>query len=90
MKAPAHWIAWGWVLLALPLVPTGALAQWSSDPAKNLAIANRANDQVQPKVRCCPTAGVTSVGLIMPPAGTTCISSALTRRGMSSGDTTVF
>jgi len=40
------------IVLALTLV-SAAWAQWSSDPAKNLALADKGNgnDQVQPKVR---------------------------------------
>lgn len=35
----------------LILLTAGANGQWSSDPAQNLAIADRTADQVQPKVR---------------------------------------
>ena len=41
------------VLLALSFVAvlaSQASAQWSSDPTRNLAIANRSGDQVTPKV----------------------------------------
>ncbi len=38
----------------LPVLPCAVHAQWSSDPANNLAIADRDNEQVQPKM--VPTA----------------------------------
>ena len=34
-----------------------AMAQWSSDPANNLKIADRSGEQVQPKVAPAPDGG---------------------------------
>jgi hypothetical protein len=46
------------IALCFALVPT-ALGQWSSDPAKNLPLADQGNgnDQVQPKVKPLPNNG---------------------------------
>lgn len=41
---------------ALPAAP--GVAQWSSDPMSNLAIADRPGEQVQPKVRVGPDGGI--------------------------------
>ena len=43
-------------LVMLSPVPT-ALAQWSDDPAVNLAIADRSGEQTQPKIRALPDGG---------------------------------
>jgi len=47
------------LILALGLaLGSSAQAQWSSDPSKNLALADKgSNDQVQPKVRPLPNNG---------------------------------
>jgi hypothetical protein len=55
-------------MLALAFV-TSALAQWSSDPSKNLALADKVgSDQVQPKVRPLPNGGW-YVSWFAPPVG---------------------
>jgi hypothetical protein len=43
-------------LLSL-IVPSFALAQWSSDPMVNLGVAVKPSDQVQPKIRPAPGGG---------------------------------
>ena len=43
--------------MSIPWLATSANAQWSSDPANNLAIANRSGDQVQPKISATPDGG---------------------------------
>jgi hypothetical protein len=54
--------------LAFMLV-ANAWAQWSSDPSKNLALADKVgSDQVQPKVRPLPTGGW-YVSWFAPPVG---------------------
>jgi hypothetical protein len=56
------------LMLALALV-TSAWAQWSSDPMKNLALADKVgSDQVQPKVRPLPNGGW-YVSWFAPPVG---------------------
>jgi hypothetical protein len=45
------------VLSASLLLTATAAAQWPSDPAANLPIANRPNDQVQPKIRATSDGG---------------------------------
>ncbi len=49
MNAARYAIVWAFGLILV----SGAWAQWSADPAKNLALADKGdgNDQVQPKVR---------------------------------------
>ena len=42
------------VLIAGLILTSTALAQWPSDPSVNLALANGANDQVQPKLLALP------------------------------------
>jgi hypothetical protein len=58
--------------LALPLcliLGTSAWAQWSSDPSKNLALADKVgSDQVQPKVKPLPSGGW-YVSWFAPPVG---------------------
>ena len=56
------------LILGLTLA-TAAWAQWSSDPMKNLALADKVgSDQVQPKVKPLPTGGW-YVSWFAPPVG---------------------
>jgi hypothetical protein len=53
-----HVIRYGFVLMFSLLLGSNAWAQWSSDPAKNLALADKLGaDQVQPKVKPLPNGG---------------------------------
>jgi len=54
-----HGIRYGFVLMLSMILGANAWAQWSSDPSKNLALAdnNDGADQVQPKVKPLPDHG---------------------------------
>ena len=54
-----HGIRYVFVLMLTLVLGANAWAQWSSDPAKNLALAdnNNGSDQVQPKVKPLPHGG---------------------------------
>jgi hypothetical protein len=54
-----HGIRYGFVLMLSMILGSNAWAQWSSDPSKNLALAdnNDGADQVQPKVKPLPDHG---------------------------------
>ena len=54
-----HGIRYGFVLMLSIILGSSAWAQWSSDPSKNLALADNSDgaDQVQPKVKPLPNHG---------------------------------
>ena len=78
----------GTLLLATLLLPSATVAQWSSNAAQNLTIANRTNDQVQPKIRSTADGGCYISWFDNARAATTCICSGSTRRATSNGRTT--
>jgi len=45
------------VAIVLAAIPVVAAAQWSSDPANNLVLADRSNEQVQPKLAATADGG---------------------------------
>ncbi len=45
------------VAIAIAALPVVATAQWSSDPANNLVLADRSNEQVQPKLAATADGG---------------------------------
>src|SRR5580700_6135382 len=64
-----HRIRYALVLMFSLLLGLNAWAQWSSDPSKNLALADKVgSDQVQPKVKPLPTGGW-YVSWFAPPVG---------------------
>src|ERR1700752_696233 len=54
-----HGIRYGFALMLSIVLGSNAWAQWSSDPSKNLPLANATDgaDQVQPKVKPLPNHG---------------------------------
>ena len=64
-----HCIRYAFVLILGLTLAASARAQWSSDPSKNLALADKIGaDQVQPKVRHLPN-GEWYVSWFAPPVG---------------------
>jgi hypothetical protein len=62
-------IRYGFLLMLSLLLGSNAWAQWSSDPANNLALADKVgSDQVQPKVKPLPNGGW-YVSWFAPPVG---------------------